>query len=250
MNFDAVTIDRMVREVLNQIQHPASVRDVPPPTQRTLLTVPATPVAATRITTTPVVPMVQAVVLSERVVTADLLKESAQPGWKVVIAKHAILTPAAQDYLRNYRIAFERSDTSPSGNRVANVRWKVLLSSVSEHAVRAVDAVCRQWNQVQKELTGNAVEAAGVAVSAISRADMAGMIVLTTAPELVACRANRSSTIRAAVVTDVTAWPKLESQLRPNVVCLSPHGRGFMEIQNIVTKVVSGLVPEPPSDWT
>ncbi len=250
MSFDAVTIERMVREVLNQIQPPASVREVPAPIQKTLLTIPATPVAATKVATAPVAPTVQAVVLRERVVTADLLKENAQPGWKVVIAKHAILTPAAQDYLKNYRIAFERSDTSAAGTSVSTVRWKVLMSSVSDHAVRAVDAVCRQRNQVQKELVGNAAEAAGLAVSAINRADVAGVIVLTTTPELMACRANRSSFIRAAVVTDLTAWPKVEIQMRPNVVCLSPHGRGFMEIQNMVTKVVTGLVPEVPDSWT
>lgn len=249
MSFDAVTIERMVREVLNQLQPPAGVRDVPAPIQKTLLTIPATPVAALKVAPTPVSPTVQAVVLRERVVTADLLKENAQPGWKVVIAKHAILTPAAQDYLKNYRIAFERSDTTAAGTSVATAHWKVLLSSVSDHAVRAVDAVCRQRNQVQKELVGGGFEAAGVAVSAINRADVAGVIVLTTTPDLVACRANRSSSIRAAVVTDITAWPKVEIQLRPNVVCLSPHGRGFMEIQNIVTKVVTGLVPEVPLDW-
>ena len=243
MNFDAVTIERMVREVLEQVQRPDNVRTTPVSNTNTLLKVPATPPAA------PVSAAATAVVIRERIVTADVLKEQTKPGSKVVIAKKAILTPAAQDYVRNFKIALERSDTSPTGNSVAAVRWKIILSSVAEHTVRAIDAVCQQQNSVQRELSGSAPEAITAAVSTINRAEVAGVIVVTAAPQVVACRANRSPAIRAAVVSDLASWQQVQPQLRPNVVCISPQGRGFMEMQNVINKVVTSPAPEVPADW-
>jgi ribose 5-phosphate isomerase RpiB len=247
MNFDAVTIERMVREVLDQVQRPASVRTNAVPTNNTLLKV---PVAAPVVTpSVPAVVTVPTVVIRERIVTADVLKDQTKPGSKVVIAKKAILTPAAQDYLRNFRIAIERSDTSPVGNSVAAVRWKILLSSVAEHTARAIDAVCQQQSTVQHELSGTAIEAVSTAVSAISRAEVAGVIVVSAAPQVVACRANRNHLIRAAVVSDLASWQQVQPQLRPNVVCINPRDRGFMELQNVINKVLTSPAPEVPAGW-
>lgn len=249
MNFDAVTIERMVREVLDQVQHPDNFRTPAASSTGKLLTVPS---ATTNVTPTPAVPVnvpVAAVVIRERIVTADVLKEQAKPGSKVVIAKQAILTPAAQDYVRAFRVALERSDTSPAGNSVATVQWKILLSSVAEHTARAIDVVCQQRSNVQRELSGTALEAASAAVSAITRAEVAGVIVVTAAPQLVACRANRNIAIRAAIVTDLASWQQVQPQLRPNVVCISPQGRSFMELQNVVSRVLTSPAPEIPADW-
>ncbi len=243
MNFDAVTIERMVREVLEQVQRPDNVRTSPASPVNTLLKVPATPWAPASVAPA-------AVVIRERIVTADVLKEQTKPGSKVVIAKKAILTPAAQDYVRNFKLGLERSDTSPTGNSVAVVRWKIILSSVAEHTARAIDAVCQACSSVQREISGTANEAAVFAVSAMSRAEVAGVIVVTTAPQVVACRANRSSVIRAAVVSDLATWQQVQPQLRPNVVCINPHGRGFMELQNVINKVLASPAPEVPADWS
>ncbi len=248
MNVDAATIERMVREVLRETQGTTPVRDNPaktPKTESKLLSIPAvgTPAAEPA-------PASTAVVIGERIITADLLKEQTQPGTKVVVSKRAIITPAAQDYLRNFRITLERNETStglPSGSN--SVRWKIYLSSIADHTVRAIDVVCQQRNQVTRELTGTASEAANLAVSAVSRAEVAGVIVVTAAPELVACRANRNTIIRAAVVSDLAGWSRMQLQLKPNVVCISPQSRSFMELQNLLVKVVTGPAPEAPSDW-
>ena len=247
MNVDAVTVERMVREVLEQVQRPDSVRTNFAATSNTLLKVPAAPAISVQVTTG--VPS-SAVVIPDRIVTADVLKEQARSGSKVVISKKAILTPAGQDYVRNNRIAVERNDISPTGNSVAVVRWKIVLSSVAEHTARAIDAVCQKQNTVQRELSGNASEAAAAAVSAISRSEVAGVIVVTAVPQLVACRANRNVAVRAAVVSDLASWQQVQSQLRPNVVCISPQGRGFMELQNVINKVLTSPAPAVPADWS
>lgn len=252
MNVDAVTIERMVREVLEQVRQPGSVRTNTAATDstvksNTLLTVPVAPVTPQPATT--IVPNT-ALVIPDRIVTADLLQAQARPGTKVVISKKAILTPAAQDHVRNHRITVERNDTSPAGNSVAVVRWKIILSTVAEHTARAIDAVCQKQSAVQRELSGNATEAAATAVSAISRSEVAGVIVVTAVPQVVACRANRNVAVRAAVVSDLASWQQVQPQLRPNVVCISPHGRGFMELQNVINKVLASPAPEVPADWS
>lgn len=250
MNFDAVTIERMVREVLDQVQRPDHVRPHSASGTNTLLKVPAPATNATPLAVAPVpATQVAAVVIRERIVTADVLKEQATPGSRVVISKQAILTPAAQDYVRTFRLALERNDTSPAGSSVATVHWKILLSSVAEHTARAIDVVCQQRSNVQRELSGSGAEAASAAVSAISRAEVAGVIVVTAAPQLVACRANRNIAVRAAIVTDLASWQQVQPQLRPNVVCISPQGRSFMELQNVISRVLTSPAPEIPADW-
>lgn len=247
MNFDAVTIERMVREVLNQVQAPADIRGSTASVvkvQEAILSVPT--VGATK---PPAIPTTSAVVIQERIVTADLIKEQAKPGETIVITKQAILTPAAQDYLRNYRIAFERRDTTQPGTSQSNVRWKVLVSGITDHTLRAIDTVCQQRSQVQRELAGSANEAVSAAISSVCRAEVGGVIVVTNKPDVVACLANRQSAIRAAVIGDLASWSRVQPQLKPNVVCISPHGRSFMELQNILNKVVTGPVPEVPADW-
>lgn len=248
MNVDAATIERMVREVLSQTQPSEPIRAnsaATPSIPDKLLTVPSvgTPAHEKPAAT-------NAVMIRDRIVTADLLQEQAKPGSKIVIAKKAILTPAAQDYLRNSRITFERADATTADGTQTSVRWKILVSGVTEHTVRAVEAVCQQRRNVQRELAGSASESVAAAMSAISRAEVAGVIVVTTSPEVVACKANRQAAVRATVVTDLASWSRVQPQLKPNVVCISPQARSFMELQNLLNKVVTGPAPEAPSDWT
>ena len=247
MNVDAVTIERMVREVLSQTQAPGAVRDYTaskPQTPEKLLAIPNAGASPPEKSTTPT-----AMTIRERIVTADLLQEQVQPGTRIVISRQAIVTPAAQDYLRNNRITFERQDASASNINASSVRWKIILSSVGEHTARAIDAVCRLKRQVQQEISGAAMEAAVAAISAISRGEVAGIVVVVTSTEVVACRTNRNAAVRAAVINDLASWSKVQPQLKPNVVCINPQGRSFMELQNILNKVVSGPAPEAPAGW-
>lgn len=245
MNVDAATIERMVREVLSQTQPRAAVReDAVTKAPEKLLTVPAVSTTQAESRQTP-----SATVIRDRIITADLLQDSVKAGAKIVIAKKAIITPAANDYLRNNRITFERQETTQYGTSQGSVRWKVLISGVAEHTVRAVDAVCQQRHHVTRDIIGTSAEAANSAISAICRAEVAGVIVVTDSPEVVACRANRNTSIRAAVVNDLQSWSRIQNQLQPNVVSLSPQGRSFMELQNVLNKVVTGPAPIAPSDW-
>lgn len=247
MNFDAVTIERMVREVLSQTQRPANIRAnaTAPRTSEKLLTVPSVGAPAQEKPAS-----TNVVLVRDRIVTADVLQEIAKPGSKIIVARKAILTPAAQDYLRNSRITLERADASPAESGPSLARWRILVSGVAEHTIRAVEVVCQQRGNVQRELIGSASESVNAAVSAISRAEVAGVLVVTTSPEVVACKANRQPAVRATVVADLASWSRVQPQLKPNVVCVSPQGRSFMELQNLLNKVVTGPAPEAPSEWS
>src|SRR4051812_13528324 len=104
MQFDAAAIERMVQDVLKQLQ-PSASTSATPVTAAKLLSVPtqkitsiATPTAAVAVPAKAEQPTSPPrVVLSDRVITADLLKEKAKPGTQIVIGVKSLITPAAQD---------------------------------------------------------------------------------------------------------------------------------------------------------
>src|SRR4051812_7512876 len=97
MQFDAVTIERMVQDVLKQLQPPAKI-DSQASGATKLLSVPATKSAVSEEIRKVVVP--PSLVLADRIITADLLKEKTSPASQIVIGPKSIITPAAQDFLR------------------------------------------------------------------------------------------------------------------------------------------------------
>jgi phage host-nuclease inhibitor protein Gam len=256
MQFDAATIERMVQDVLRQLQ-PSSSTPATPVTPAKLLSVPTqqtinfpTPTAAD------VVPQKMGqpaspsqVVLSDRVITADLLKEKAKPASQIVIGVKSLITPAAQDFLKLNRITWERGTSSPTALTAKSISWRILGSSVSEAAKKAVTAICQQRPQVKFELVGTATEAAKSAVAAISRGEVPGVIILTSAANVVACKVNRNQSIRAAIVSDLKSWNAAETTLYPNVACIDAADRSYMELQNILNRIVSKPPSEAPAGW-
>ncbi|MDB5388619.1 MAG: hypothetical protein JWM11_4265 [Planctomycetaceae bacterium] len=240
MQFDAATIERMVRDVLRQIQ-PAS--SSPPlsspasPNSTLLLSVPDKQVEVTRRTEQPIV--TPRIVLADRIITADLLKEKAKPASQLIIGPKSIITPAAQDFLRLNRINWERGPTTPAADSIPSVGWRILISSANEPIKKAIAALCQQRTQIKHELVGTATEAATAVVTAMSRGEVPGMIVVTAAAHAVACRVNRQASIRAAAVSDLKSWNAAETSLHPNVVCVDPSERSFMELQNLLNRIVS-----------
>jgi hypothetical protein len=253
MQFDAATIERMVQDVLRQLQ-PSPGTSVTPIAPAKLLSVPTQQTAAPTVAVGEPAKVEQPasppqVVVSDRVITADLLREKARPGTQIVIGVKSLITPAAHDYLKLNRITWERGTSNPTATTATSISWKILGSSVSESARKAVTAVCQQRPQIKFELVGTATEAAKSAVAAISRGEVPGVIILTSAVNVVACKVNRNQSIRAAIVSDLKSWNAAETNMSPNVVCIDPADRSFMELQNILNRIVSKAPPEAPAGW-
>jgi hypothetical protein len=250
MQFDAATIERMVRDVLKQIQ-PSSAAGSTSQGTSTLLAVPQTKTAVAAAPETQVVPV--RVILGDRIITADLLKEKIRPASQLVIGAKSIITPAAHDFLKLNRITWERGTTNPAASSASAaapvVGWRIVVSSVNESVRKAVAAIAQQRPQVKQDLVGTAQEAATSVLSAMSRAEVPGIVVVTSNAHAVACRVNRNSLVRAAVVSDLKSWSAVETSMYPNVVCIDPAERSFMELQNVLNRIVSKPVAEPPADW-
>jgi len=212
---DQALIDRIVASVLEQLQ-------------------PATPRAMTTAVATPAMKPT-AVALSQAVITADVLSNAVQPGQAVQIGTKSLLTPSAKDWLRQHQIIWQRGSDSVVGQVATSptMRGQLLLSSVTPTVRGAVDSVFRSLPNWQRQVGGNAKEAAEAAVRAISTAECDRVLITSRDADLVACRANRLATVRAAVAVSADHVRRMEVSLSPNVLVIDPTERSFVELRNL-----------------
>jgi len=240
MSLDVATIERLVREVLREIE-PQSAASRPVLASIPRVTAVEVPVAETPSAT----PVAQTVECTERVVTANWLQEQVPHGGRVRFTARAIVTPAAQDWLKQQRIPWDRGNTpasntsnSPSVTAAKSVSyWKIIQQSTAGIATAAVKSI-QQQSGVPVELCGTAAEAIVQGRSLICRGDQQGVIILTSQPQLVACQVNRQEQIRAVEVRDFREWSPLRQELNPNVVCINPGTKTLMELKHLLGQIV------------
>ena len=177
--------------------------------------------------------------VTDRVVTAELLASrlNGQKWAKVAICPKAVITPSAFDYLRTHKIVWHRNtaEAAPNPNQPMT-RWKALIVTATPSALQAVEHTESQtfgklWSQ---ELLGGVDEAVLAAMSAINRGEISGIAVFADHAELIACRANRSERVNAAVVSDVQLIPALKQYMNLNLMVVRPSGRSFFELRNLL----------------
>lgn len=262
MNIDTALVDEIVRRVMEQLPGaPESSRlDVPvvpaspavasevsggrflPPAPQLHSQVPApplpTPAAPSAIPTpAPGIPATasgaEEVTISERIVTAEVLESRLKGARRVRVTARALLTPSAHDVIRTRRLQVIRDSakTEPGGS--AGAHWLLL----TVQPVSGLDGAIATWRAtgttVDSKLANDPADAAAIAISAICRGEAANILVLTSAPEWVACLANRNSQVRAAVIADAGAISRLKQTLRPNVLAFDGSRRGSFELGGI-----------------
>ncbi len=177
--------------------------------------------------------------VTDRVVTAELLASrlNGQKWAKVAICPKAVITPSAFDYLRTHKIVWHRNtaEAAPNPNKPMT-RWKALIVTATPSVLQAVEhaesqTFGKQWSH---ELLGSADEAVTSATSAINRGEVSGITVFADHAELIACRANRSERVNAAVVSDVQLIPALKQYMNLNLMVVRPSGRSFFELRNLL----------------
>ncbi len=175
----------------------------------------------------------------DRVVTAELLASrlNGQKWAKVAICPKAVITPSAFDYLRTHKIVWHRNtaEAAPNPNKPMT-RWKALIVTATPGVLQAIEhtesqAFGKQWSH---ELLGSADEAIAAAMSTINRGEVSGLAVFADHAELIACRANRSERVNAAVVSDVQLIPALKQYMQLNLMVVRPSGRSFYELRNLL----------------
>ena len=177
--------------------------------------------------------------VTDRVVTAELLASrlNGQKWAKVAICPKAVITPSAFDYLRTHKIVWHRNtaEAAPNLNKPMT-RWKALIVTATPNVLQAVEhaesqAFGKQWSH---ELLGGVDDAVAVALNAINRGEVSGLAVFADHAELIACRANRSERVNAAVVSDVQLIPTLKQYMNLNLMVVRPSGRSFFELRNLL----------------
>lgn len=185
------------------------------------------------------------VILSEKVITADLLVEKAKGQTVIGVTAGAILTPSAKDYLREHKVEIQRATTASTKTKQGGT-WRAIVLSRAGVVEQALTNIEQQtgasWSQ---ELAGSLDEAVQGAVSSLCRADAAGVVLFVSAAEKAACLANRNQKICAAAIQDVNHLRTVVSQMSPNLVCVNPEQKSFIELRNLMKAFVSAGTPHP-----
>ncbi|MFI4851176.1 MAG: hypothetical protein ACIAZJ_18840 [Gimesia chilikensis] len=186
------------------------------------------------------------VILSEKVITADLLAEKAKGQTVIGVTAGAILTPSAKDYLREHKVEIQRATAAASTKAKQGGTWQAIVLSRAGVVEQALTNIEQQtgasWSQ---ELAGSLDEAVQGAVSSLCRADAAGVVLFVSAAEKAACLANRNQKICAAAIQDVNHLRTVVSQMSPNLVCINPEQKSFIELRNLMKAFVSAGTPHP-----
>lgn len=238
---NAGLIDEIVNSVLAQLRPAPAIP--PAPEVDTLASAGHVPQAATPAVTNPVE-------VSAAVITADLLVKQVAGVREIRIGEKSILTPAAADWLKAKRITWTRgrSRAASAIEIPGSARWCLILQSVTPVVSGVKDWLLKQSAGWRAELSGTVGEAVEQAVGLVAKAEIKGAVLITEAPEVAACRANRNVAIRAAAVTGRNSWTSIRSQLSPNIVCVRPSGLAFMELRNLL-KDIGESSPTIPSGW-
>ncbi|MGE3314620.1 MAG: hypothetical protein AB7O26_05840 [Planctomycetaceae bacterium] len=186
-----------------------------------------------------------ATVLTDKVITAELLEKERGRGGRIVIGSKAIITPSARDYVKQNRIELSRETTGRATKvESPSAKWKLIVVSGPKNLNTLLDETA--WS---RELAGCDVEAVDRAVSSICRADAAGVVVLTSKPETVACRANRNSKVRGAAVENISKLRKVRTEMGANLLCINPADRSQFDLRNILREAAAGGSPSAPKGW-
>ncbi|MCA9017011.1 MAG: hypothetical protein KDA77_16890 [Planctomycetaceae bacterium] len=180
------------------------------------------------------------VVLSEKVITADLLAEKAKGHAAVGIAAGSLLTPSAKDYLREFKISVHRATTAAAPATGQRTSWRAIVLSNSLAVENALTTIEQQtgtrWSQ---ELSSSLEESVKDAISSLCRADAAGVVLFASAAEKAACLANRNQKVCAAAIQDVNHLRTVIAQMSPNLICVNPEQKSFMELRNLMKTFVN-----------
>lgn len=215
MHLDTATIQRIVGDVLKELGTPATA-------PRGVSTVHRQP---------------SAVRIHEAVITAALLEERLDGRQAISIERRALLTPSAQDLIRERNVAVQR--LASARKQTARLGTKFIV--VTTHP--SIDDLCAE---AIRELAGSTDEAAKQSISAICRGEVDRVVVFTDRPHRAACLANRNDRIRAAVASDAGDVRSVAQEFSVNVWCVDPSSRSSFELAQLWKTIVSvPLTPDP-----
>lgn len=182
----------------------------------------------------------------EAIITGDLLSENVNGHGVIQIAGKAILTPSAQDWIRNRKVEVVRGETKTQ--TAGSARWLAVVHSGSESVSSVLDDATRSVS-LKTESVESAADAARRATLDLRSGDAHGVVAFSTEADTVACLANREACSRAAAVRSVADVRRVQNSMGCNLFAVDAGGLGFFELRNILKSAFSGGVPKAPAGW-
>lgn len=243
----AAQIDAIVQAVLAELGHGARS---PWPAGRPAVSTTSTAVAPS---TASSVAAPKTIALNDKVITPAILASRFQAGATLQLTAGSILTPSAKDWLRDRRVSWtQTSKQNASGqsnsHNTDGANWQLVVVSATP-TVQTLLASARKNKQFSKvEILGTSTEAANYSARVVATGEAAGVLVVSEQAAAIACKANRGTKVRAAVASSADGLRMLWPSLSPNVVCVVPHGKSFIDLRNMALDCVQ-RVPTEPANW-
>lgn len=230
---DATAVDQIVANVLKQLS--ARGNGSSSGSAATVVVAP-TPTAprSTADSRPPLAKAASVVTLTERIITGDLLTEKATGASQIIIPVKAILTPTAHDFLKTSRAQVVRGSGTAAAAKPGDSTsstWKWITVTSTTAVARLSDELGAGWS---REVLGCPDDAASLAISAICRGEVSGLVIVSKQHFRAACRANRNDKVRAVPVSSPAEVKAAREQLRLNVIAIDPTGRSYFELKNIL----------------
>jgi hypothetical protein len=232
-------IERVVREVLAELQRAPGRRDSPPAA--------SPPVSASR-------PLSAephsspdpdgALVLNQRVVTMNDVSDRLAGKRRVRVRPGTVITPAVRDELhqRNVRLEF----VPPKGRHFGDLLRLIFVAIQTRMDPKPLIAALRcegieaTWNEMECVIT-----ATDYLAGELAKSDTLGVL-LTPHTAAALCLANRLPGVRAILGSEAKGLPEDAAAVGANVVIVNPEKHSPYQLQQLIEKFYRGGVQRCP----
>ncbi|MEZ6040663.1 MAG: hypothetical protein R3C20_09155 [Planctomycetaceae bacterium] len=226
MNISTALIDQIVRDVMRELgsRSPSSSGA-------------SATVAEKTVSTSLVSGGSEAIEVTEKVVSEDVLAALGAAGRVITLPASSVLTPSGRDYIRRNQVRLtsgvrvEKSVESAEG----------VLIAIGDHNSGQTAATTAGWSV---RPAADEFEAADIAMGAALK----HLVVCCGGePSIVCCVLNRNSSLRAAVVTRNTNLTALGISMNPHIICMESVGWSVVDILRVIRSL--NRSQQTPKGW-
>lgn len=182
-----------------------------------------------------------------KLLSEDDLRRHLTSQREILLAPNTIVTPLAIDFLRARKIAVRRDAAKAiEAEPIQSGAWGWADEASSGIVAAAVQALAREGVHLTAlKNIADPITWSRETANAIEAEQLAGAVAFSGDPELIVCVANKTSGVRAAVVTGVRQATRARQKLGANMLAVEMPGRTVFEVRQILKQAVGGQCPEP-----
>jgi hypothetical protein len=253
MNFTAIDIERVVREVLTEMSRALAAptadagqsRESLPQPQKTCSapsSVPSVPEIVSMATAEP--PDPNELVIEARIVTMAEVSGRLGAVRRVVVTRDALVTPAVRDDLlrRNITLEFAVGAEKPA---TVSRRLVLITAGSGFDPTALVAGLTREGLSVEHVALNCLIAATDQLATELAKADTLSVL-LTRHTAAALCLANRLRGVRAISGTDAPAIAAASAAVGANMLVANPQAGTFFQLKQMVTEFCKcGVRPCP-----